>query len=144
MSTKTTGSGVDVRSYLCFDGRTEVALEFYKKAVGAEVEMLMRFKESPEPSPMEPPNSGDKVMHSTFRIGQTTLYASDGPCQGKMKFEGIHLSLIVPTVAEADRLFNGLIEGGQVHMPMTKTFFAEKYGMLQDRFGVMWMVMTEK
>jgi PhnB protein len=144
MSTKTTGSGVEVQAYLCFDGRTEEALEFYKKALGAEVEFLMRFKDSPEPSPMEPPNSGDKVMHSTFRIGQTALYASDGPCQGKMKFEGIHLSLIVPTAAEADRLFNALTDGGQIHMTMAKTFFAEKYGMVQDRFGVQWMVMTAK
>jgi PhnB protein len=135
---------MEVQAYLCFDGRTEEALEFYKQALGAEVEFLMRFKDSPEPSPMEPPNSGDKVMHSTFRIGQTKLYASDGPCQGKMKFEGINLSLIVPTAAEAIRLFNALCPGGQVHMPMAKTFFAEKYGMVQDRFGVLWMVMTAK
>ena len=135
---------MQVQPYLFFDGRCEEALEFYRAALGAEVTMLMRFKESPEPPPpdMCPPGSEDKVMHSNFRIGETTLMASDGRAQGKPVFQGISLSLSVPSDPEARRLFNALSEGGQVQMPLAKTFYASSFGMVSDRFGVSWMIIT--
>ena len=133
---------MQIQPYLFFDGRCEEAIEFYRKNLGAEVVMMMRFNESPEPP--QPgacaPGSGDKVMHATFRIGDSTLMASDGRCQGKPKFEGTALSLTVPDEATAERLFKALGDGGQVQMPMTKTFFSPRFGMVADRFGVSWMV----
>jgi PhnB protein len=135
---------MQIQPYLFFDGRCEEALEFYRSALGAEVTMLMRFKESPEPPPpgMVAPGSENKVMHSEFRIGDTTVMASDGHCQGKPSFQGFSLSLSVPNEAEADRLFGKLAEGGQVQMPLGKTFFSPKFGMVADRFGVGWMVIV--
>jgi len=130
-----------VQSYLCFEGRCEEALEFYKSALGAEVQALMRFRESPNPE-MCAPDSGDKVMHSAFRIGETTLMATDGRCSGNAKFEGISLSLVSPTESEAERAFAALAEGGRVEMPLTKTFFSPSFGMVADRFGVTWMVVV--
>ena len=135
---------MQVQSYLFFDGRCEEALEFYRTKLGAEVTMLMRFKDSPEPHQpgMVPPGSESKVMHSSFRIGDTTLMASDGRCLGKPSFQGFALSLTVPSDAEAERLFAALGAGGQVQMPMTKTFFSSRFGMVADRFGVSWMVLV--
>src|SRR5579859_5049872 len=131
-----------VQPYLNFDGRCEEALEFYRKALGAEVTMLMRFKESPEPPnpSMVPPGSGDKVMHCSFRIGDSIVNASDSHCTGKPTFQGITLSLNVANDAEAKQRFAALSEGGKVQMPLTKTFFSSNFGMLSDRFGVGWMV----
>jgi PhnB protein len=133
---------MQVQSYLFFDGRCEDAIEFYKKTLGAKVEMLMRFKDSPEPAQpgMIPPGAEDKVMHSSFRIGDTVLMASDGRCLGKPTFQGFSLSLTVPNEAEAKRLFAALGDGGQVQMPLAKTFFSPQFGMVADRFGVSWMV----
>jgi PhnB protein len=133
---------MQVNPYVFFEGRCEEALEFYKKAVGAEVTMLIRYKESPEPPPpgMVPPGWDNKVMHATFTIGQSTLHASDGIQQGKWSHQGFSLSLTVANPAEADRCFAGLAEQGQVEMPLSKTFFSPRFGMLKDRFGVGWMV----
>ena len=131
-----------VAPYLFFDGRCEEALTFYRKAVGAEVQMMMRFKESPEP-PMVPPGSGEKIMHASFRVGDTMLLASDGRCGGQPNMEGFALSLTVRDAAEAGRAFSALGEGGQVQMPLTKTFFSESFGMVADKFGVSWMVYVE-
>ncbi|HSB72635.1 MAG TPA: VOC family protein [Candidatus Methylomirabilis sp.] len=135
---------MQVQPYLFFDGRCEEAIEFYRKALGAEVTMLMRFKESPVPPEpgMCPPGSGDKVMHMSFRIGDTTLFASDGRCEGRPGFQGFSLSLTVPNDAEAERRFAALADGGQVQMPMTKTFFSSRFGMVADRFGVSWMILV--
>ncbi len=130
-----------VQPYLFFEGRCDEALEFYRQALGAEVEMLMRFKDSPEPGGC-PGASPDKVMHASFRIGETRLMASDGRCTGKPSFQGFALSLSVPTEAEADRRFAALAKGGQVQMPLTRTFFSPRFGMVADRFGVMWMVIV--
>lgn len=132
-----------VQPYLFFDGRCEEALDFYKKALGAKVEMLMRFKDSPAP-PQEgcAPSPGDKVMHASLRIGETVVMASDGNCQGKPEFKGTALSLTVKSDAEAEKVFKALSDGGQVQMPMGKTFFASRFGMAADRFGVSWMVIT--
>jgi PhnB protein len=130
---------MQVQPYLFFEGRCEEAVEFYRRALGAEVEMLMRFKVSPDPT-MVPPNAGDNVMHMSFRIGETTVLASDGRCQGRPSFQGFSLSLTVPHDAEAERLFAALADGGQVQMPLTKTFFSPRFGMVADRFGVSWMI----
>ncbi|MFN2509113.1 MAG: VOC family protein [Chthoniobacterales bacterium] len=128
-----------VQPYLFFGGRCEEALEFYRTALGAEVVMLVRFKESPEPQGM-PDCFDDKVMHASVRIGETMVMASDGRCEGEANFEGFSLSLTVPDEAEAERVFAALGEGGLVTMPLEKTFWAPKFGMLTDRFGVGWMV----
>jgi PhnB protein len=133
-----------VQPYLFFDGRCDEALEFYRKKLGAEVTMLMRFKDSPEPHQpgMVPPGSEDKVMHASFRIGDTIVMASDGRCLGQPNFQGFALSLTVPNDVEADRLFTPLADGGQVQMPLTKTFFSSRFGMVTDRFGVLWMIIV--
>jgi len=135
---------MQIQSYLFFDGRCEEAIEYYRKALGAEVTMLLRFQDSPEPPQpgMVPPGSGNKVMHSSFRIGETTVMASDGHCQGKPSFQGFSLSLTVPDEAEADRKFAALADGGQVRMPLARTFFSPRFGMVADRFGVSWMVIV--
>ena len=136
---------MNVQPYLFFDGRCEEALEFYRSALGAEVTMLMRNNESPEPPPpgMVPPGSEKKILHASFRIGETTLMASDGHCQGKPEFKGFSLSITVASEAEADRVFAALGNGGQVQMPLSKTFFSPRFGMVADRFGVGWMVIVE-
>jgi PhnB protein len=133
-----------VQAYLFFDGRCEEALGFYQRALGAELEMMMRFKEAPQPpSPgMVPPGSEDKVMHASFRIGDTTVMASDGRCLGKPSFQGFALSITAANEAQADRMFAALADGGQVQMPLGKTFFSPRFGMLTDRFGVSWMVIV--
>jgi len=135
-----------VTPYLFFDGRCEEALNFYKKALGAKVEMMMRYKESPEPPPpgMVPPGSENKIMHSCFRINGADVMASDGCAQGKPKFEGFSLSVNAKDEAEADRMFKALADGGEVRMPLGKTFFAKRFGMVADRFGVGWMVIVEQ
>ena len=124
-----------VQPYLFFNGSCEQAIEFYRKALGAEVEMMMRFKESPERPPpgAVPPGSENKIMHASFRIGQTTVLASDGDSSDKASFQGFSLSLAVPSEAEADRVFNALAEGGQVKLPLTKTFFSPRFGMVEDQ-----------
>lgn len=135
-----------VEPYLFFDGRCEEALEFYRKTIGAKVEALMRFKDSPEPAPpgMLAPGSENKVMHALFRIGNTAVMASDGNCLGKPSFQGFSLALMAANEAEAERLFAALGDGGQAQMPMAKTFFSTRFGMLADRFGVSWMVLVDK
>ena len=105
--------------------------------------MLMRFSESPEPHPGLAPGMENKVMHATFRIGGSTLMASDGRCQGEPNFDGFTLSIVLRDEAEADRVFAALSEGGKVEMPMSPTFWAAKFGMLEDRFGLGWMVNVE-
>jgi PhnB protein len=131
-----------IQPYLFFNGSCEQAIEFYRKALGAEVEMMMRFKESPEPPPpgAVPPGFENKIMHASFRVGQTTVLASDGCSADKLRFQGFSLSLSVPTEAEADRAFTTLADGGQVKMPLTKTFFSPRFGMLEDRFGIGWII----
>ena len=132
-----------VQPYLFFDGRCGEALEFYQKAIGAEIGMLMRFKDSPDQSMVTPQNA-DKVMHAQFQIGDTTVMASDGRNTGAPNFQGFALSIIAPTEAEAERMFAALGEGGQVTMPLAKTFFSPRFGMLADRFGVNWMVLVAR
>jgi PhnB protein len=134
---------MQVQSYLMFNGRTEEALEFYKKAVGAKVEMVMRFKDAPEGQCA--PGSENNIMHSSFKIGDTVLMASDGMCSGEnAEFKGISLTLNPKTEAECERLFNALAEGGKVFQPLIKTFFSPKFGVVTDKFGVNWMVLVDQ
>ena len=133
---------MQVQPYLFFDGRAEEAAEFYRRALGAEVTMLMRFKESPDPAGC-PAGSEEKVMHMSLQIGKTQVLASDGHCTGKPNFQGFGLTMAVDSEAEADRVFAALGDGGKVQMPLAKTFFSPRFGMVADRFGVMWMVIAE-
>jgi PhnB protein len=135
---------MQLNPYLFFDGRCEEAVEFYRRTLAAEVLTVMRYKDSPEPPPpgMVPPGSEDKVMHAAMRIGETVVMASDGRSQGKPNFQGFSLSITAANAAEADRVFTALTEGGQVHMPLGKTFFSPRFGMGADKFGVNWMVLV--
>ncbi|HEX8740001.1 MAG TPA: VOC family protein [Casimicrobiaceae bacterium] len=133
-----------ITPYLFFDGRCEEAIDFYRRALGAEQTMLMRYRQSPETSPGSiPPGAGDKVMHASFRIGGAEVMASDGHCKGKPSFQGFALSINARDEAEAQRMFDALADDGQVQMPLGKTFFSPCFGMVADRFGVSWMVYVE-
>jgi PhnB protein len=136
---------MQIQAYLFFDGRCDEAIAFYQKALGAQVKMLMRYNEAPESPPPGslPPGSENKVMHATLQIGETPVMMSDGHCGGAAAFEGFSLSAVAQDVAEADRLFAALGDGGTVTMPISKTFFSPRFGMLKDRFGVAWMVMAQ-
>jgi PhnB protein len=141
----TTPTPAKVQPYLFFDGRCEEAVEFYRNALGAEVDMFMRFKDSPEPPQGDcAPSSPDAVMHTSFRIGNATIMASDGRCSGQPSFQGFALSLAAADETEAHRFFSALAQGGQVQMPLTKTFWSPCFGMVADRFGVSWMVLVPR
>ena len=133
-----------IQPYLHFNGNCEEALTFYSQALGAKIEMLMRYRESPEPAPpgMVPPGMEDKVMHASLRIGDSVVMASDDCTGNAVSFQGFQLSLDVADAAEAERCFSALAAGGQIKMPLGKTFFAPSFGMLADRFGVSWMVIV--
>ncbi|MBE7522679.1 MAG: VOC family protein [Burkholderiales bacterium] len=137
---------MQVQSYLMFDGRCEEALAFYGRALGATVTFLMRNRESPDPHPpgMLPPGSEDRIMHAEFKVGDTVVMASDGYCAGKPQFAGFALAVSVPDDAIAKQRFDALADGGRVGMPLGPTFFATSFGMVQDRFGVDWMVLARK
>jgi PhnB protein len=139
------GDAMQVQPYLFFEGRCEEAIELYRKALGAEVVMLMRMKDSPEPPPpgMMPPGTEDKVMHASFRVGDTVVMASDGRSSGHPEFKGVSLSISAPTESRAHQMFNALADGGKVQMPLGKTFFSPCFGMVADRFGVSWMVIVD-
>jgi len=133
-----------IEPYLFFEGRCDEALQFYQKALGARVEGIMRYKDSPQPVPKEmlPPGGVEKVMHASFMIGDSRIMASDGHVQGKPNFQSFSLSITAANEAEADRVFDALAAGGQVHMPLGRTFFSPKFGMVADKFGVGWMVIV--
>ena len=134
---------MQVQSYLFFNGRCEEAIEFYKKTLGAKVEMLMRFKESPEKNPNCTPADDNKIMHAAFKIGDTMVMGSDGMAAGgKPEFKGFSLTVSAKDDAEAEKTFAALSDGGKVEMPLTKTFFSSKFGMLNDKFGIGWMVIV--
>lgn len=135
--------GTSITPYLFFGGRCEEALEFYRQKLGAEVDMLMRFDESPEPTPPGMLQAGfeKKVMHCDFRIRGVSLMASDG-CDDKPKFDGFNLALAVPSEPDAKSAFDALADGGTVRMPLSKTFWSPCFGMVSDRFGIGWMVMV--
>jgi PhnB protein len=132
---------MEIQPYLSFEGRCDEAIEFYKKAIDAKVQMVMRFKEMPDQSMVTPQNK-DKVMHAALNAGDATLLMSDGRCTGGANFSGISLALSASNEADAERFFNALAEGGKVNMPMAKTFFSSRFGMVADKFGVGWMVLV--
>ena len=133
-----------VQAYLSFGGRCEEALEFYKKSIGAEVTGLLRWKESPDAEMKSPPGYEEKIMNAAFRIGETQLMADDGMgTPEKAEFKGVTLALSAANDTDTKRLFDALCDGGSVQMPLAKTFWTSSFGMLTDRFGVPWMVMTE-
>ena len=134
---------MSVTPYLFFDGRCEEAIEFYKKTLGAEVKMMMRFKDAPDKT-MCTPGTENKVMHACLSIGGTDVMASDGRVQNKPKFEGFALSISPKDEPDAERVFKALSDGGQAQMPLAETFFAKSFGMVADRFGVGWMIIVEK
>lgn len=133
-----------VQAYLFFNGNCEQAIEFYRRALDAEVGVLMRYRDAPEPPPpgSVPPGMEDKVMHANFRIGDSVVMASDDCTQATARFQGFHLSLTVADPAEAERRFKALADGGKVTMPLAETFYSPAFGMLTDRFGVSWMVIV--
>lgn len=135
---------MQVQPYLFFDGRCDEAIAFYRAVLGAEVTMLMRFRESPDPPPpgVLPPGFDEKVMHANLSFGDTQVMVSDGRSTGQPGFEGFALTVSLPDVEEVERVFGALAEGGQVQMPLEKTFWSPRFGMLADRFGVSWMVMA--
>jgi len=129
--------------YLFFGGRCEEALEHYRTAIGAQVEMVLRFSESPEQPPpgMPAPGFESKIMHCSFKVGGSTIMASDG-CGPGATYSGFSLALSLATEAEAEKAFAALADGGAVKMPLVKTFWSPLYGQLVDRFGIEWMVMV--
>lgn len=136
---------MNVQPYLSFEGRAQEAIDFYKSALGAKVDVVMHFKDAPpEVQSQMSPTSKDKVMHAAFRIGDTQVMASDGQCTGKANFSGISLTLNAASNGEAEKLFGALGNGGQVTMPMSETFFAHRFGIVADKFGVNWMVLNPK
>jgi PhnB protein len=136
---------MNVQPYLSFEGRAQEAIDFYKSAIGAKVDMIMHFKDAPpDVQAQMSPESKDKIMHSAFHVGDTQIMATDGNCSGKTGFSGISLTLNASDNAEAEKLFAALGNGGQVTMPMSETFFADRFGMVADKFGVQWMVIAAK
>ena len=130
-----------IQPYLTFSGRCEEAIAFYRQALGAEVAMLMRWKDCPDKS-MCAADNADRVMHASLRIGEATMMMSDGPKDAPLDFKGFGLSLDAKDEADANRLFNALADGGRVMMPLGKTFFSSCFGMCADKFGVQWMVVV--
>lgn len=133
-----------IQPYLFYEGRCDEAIAFYRDALGAETEMVVRYSEAPDAPPPGtlPPGSENKIMHASLRIGESVMMLSDGFCQGGEAFEGFSLSLSARDAAEADRIFTALADGGRVKMPLGKTFFSPCFGMVADRFGVSWMVIV--
>ena len=136
------GAAMQLEPYLFFEGRCDEALEFYRRTLGAKVEGLMRYKDAPKEMPCPASMKPENVMHARVRIGDAYLMASDGRCEGTPRFEGFSLSLTVEDDAGAKRAFDGLSQGGNVVMPLGRTFYATSFGMVADKFGVTWMVVA--
>jgi PhnB protein len=133
---------MEVQPYVFFNGRCEEALDFYREKLGAEVVFKMRYKEAP-PDAANPPRPGleEKIMHANVRMGSTTWMASDGNCDPAANpMSGFSLSLTADDAASAEQYFNALVDGGQIVMPFQATFWSAGFGMVVDRFGLMWMV----
>lgn len=134
-----------IQPYLFFRGRCEEAIEFYKKALGAKVGMVMRFKDNPDRPPpgVVPPSLDERIMHASIEIDDAMIMMSDGMKEGGPAFGSMSLSLGVRNPQDVDRYFNALAEGGEVEMPLSKPFFAERFGSVKDKFGVSWMIIAE-
>jgi PhnB protein len=135
---------MNVQTTLNFHGRTEEAVKFYCKAIEAETLFMMRFRDCPDRSQLRP-GLEEKIFHATFRIGSTEIMASD--CGGEKSpaeptFAGFSLALRVDTPEKAEQFFAALSDGGQIQIPLAKTFFAARYGIVIDRFGISWKIMV--
>jgi len=131
-----------VQPYVFFNGRCEEALNYYSEKLGAQVIFKMHFRDAP-PDPNNPPRPelADKIMHANVQLGTTFWMASDGACDPAAgSFNGFSLSLTVEDSAIAEKSFNALADGGQVVMPFQKTFWSDGFGVVEDRFGLKWMV----
>jgi PhnB protein len=136
---------MNVQPYMSFEGNAQEAIDFYKSAIGAQVKMVMHFKDAPpEMKAQMSPGTMDKVMHACITIGDSDVFLTDGRCGGKANFSGITLTLNATSDGEAEKLFAALGKGGQVEMPMAETFFATRFGTVADKFGVHWMVLNPK
>jgi PhnB protein len=136
---------MNIQPYLSLDGRSQEAIDFYKEAIGAKVEMVMHFKDAPKEMQSQiNPESRDKVMHACIKVGDTPVFLTDGNCSGKASFSGVTLTLNADSDGQAEKLFAALGKGGQVTMPMNETFFATRFGTLADKFGVSWMILKAK
>ncbi|WP_018267005.1 MULTISPECIES: VOC family protein [Methylosinus] len=135
-----------MKPYLFFSGRADEAIAFYQKALGAEVQFLLRFDESPEPPPPGAlaPDWGRKIMHSCLRIGDSEIFLSDGCETAAARFEGFGVSLEAKSPAQAESFYGALLDGGEARVPLGETFFATSFGMAVDRFGVLWMIIVPK
>lgn len=131
---------MQVQPYLFFNGNCEEVLAFYKAQLGAEIVFLARYKDAPDPGMAA---VGDKVMHSTFTVGESTIMAADAPDGSAQSMQGAALSIGLNDVDKGQRLFDALASGGTIQLPFQKTFWARGFGMLVDRFGVRWMVNCE-
>lgn len=130
--------------YVFFDGRCQEALDFYKKAIGIQPGMMMRYGDSPEPSPEGMTIPKDNIMHAEFKLGDTTIFCSDGMSQGTPKFDGFSLAIAADDKSDCEKKFKALSDGGEVVQPLIETFFAHSFGMLKDKFGVNWMLIVSK
>ena len=136
---------MQIQPYLFFEGRCEEAIDFYRRTLGADTVMLMRWKDCPEPAqPGMTPPSPEKIMHARIKIGETVVMLADGMCQTQVSYQGFALNINAANEAEAERVFNALADGGQIRMPLGKTFFSPAFGMVADKFGVGWMVYVEQ
>jgi PhnB protein len=134
---------MQVNPYLWFDGRCAEAFGSYAQLLGGEIAMLQTHADSPAAA-QAPPGWGDKIMHARLLVGDAVLMGSDVPPPHHQAPQGFSVSLQVDRIAEGERIFNGLAEGGAVRMPFQPTFWAAGFGMCVDRFGIPWMVNCDK
>jgi PhnB protein len=137
------GSKTEVNAYLLFNGECEAAFKFYEKCLGGKIETAMTHGDSPM-SEKVPPEWRKKIMHARMTVGNTVLMGSDAPPDRYEEPKGFSLSVGTKDPAEAERMFNELAAGGKVQMPLQQTFWAAKFGMLVDRFGIPWMINCEQ
>jgi PhnB protein len=130
---------MQLNSYLMFDGRCEEAFQFYTQVLGGKIEAIMKHTGTPAEQ-HAPPEWRDKILHACLNVGGTKLMGSDMPPDSYEEPKGSFVNINVEDPAAAERIFHALEEGGAVRMPIAKTFFAERFGMVVDRFGVAWMV----
>lgn len=137
---------MNINPYLFFDGNCREAFEFYAKHLGAEIKAMLTTADTPMGEQVPAMQQG-QIMHACIVIGDNLLMASDTNCGPNTtayeKPRSFRVSLNVDTVEEAERIYQALAEGGNTDMPIEKTFFAERFGMLTDRFGIPWMINCE-
>jgi PhnB protein len=134
---------MQLNPYLTFNGQCEAAFKFYEKVLGGKIEAMMPH----EGSPMEqhvPPEWRRKIMHALLRVGESVLMGSDAPPDRHEQMKGFSVTLGINDPQEAERLFHALSENGAVQMPIQKTFWAARFGMLVDQFGTPWMINCEQ